>query len=74
MRPVRDDRGFDRKELRWVGVGIEFCVVVLAFCFAGYLIDMWIENEEPEFMITGFFIGFVFMMYWLFKSTRELRK
>jgi F0F1-type ATP synthase assembly protein I len=74
MRPIRDFRGYDRKELRWIGVGVEFCVVILFFCFIGYLVDLWLERENPEFMIVGFFVGFVLMFYWLFKSTKDLRK
>ena len=74
MPPIKDTENFSRKEYRWIGVGMEFCLGVLFFCFIGYLIDIWTKNEEPEFMITGFFIGFVFMIYWLLKLTRDLRK
>ncbi len=74
MCAVRDDKNFSRKELRWAGIGIEFAVVVCLFAFAGYWIDRLIGNEEPEFLITGFFIGFLLMFYYIFKSTKEFRK
>jgi hypothetical protein len=69
-----DGRGFSRKELRWLGIGIEFAVVVCIFAYAGHWIDKLTGNEDAEFLITGFFIGFLVMFYYLYNATKELRK
>ncbi len=74
MGTDRDERGFSRKDMRWLGLGVEFAVVVCIFAYAGYWIDRLIGGEEPEFLITGFFVGFLVMFYYTYKSTKELRK
>lgn len=74
MCAVRDDKGFSRKEYRWAGIGVEFTAVICIFAYAGHWIDKWVGNKEPEFLITGFFIGFLIMFYYIFKSTKDLRK
>lgn len=74
MCAVRGDENFSKKELRWAGLGVEFCVVVCLFAFCGYWLDRWVGNQNPEFLITGFFVGFFVMFYHIFKSTKDLRK
>ena len=74
MCAVKDDRGFNRKDLRWMGVGVEFCSVSLLFAAAGYGLDKLIDNEDPEFLIVGFLLGFFTASYRIYKETEELRK
>ena len=74
MGTDRDDRGFSRKELRWLGIGVEFAALVCMFAYAGHWIDKLTGNEDGEFLITGFFIGFLATFYYIYKSTKELRK
>jgi len=74
MCAVRDNKGFNREDMKWVGIGVEFCVIISLFAYGGYRLDKWMKNENPEFLIAGFFVGFFLMIYWIFKSTKDLRK
>ena len=56
--------------MRWMGVGIEFCLVVGIFCLIGYFLDK-AENTSPGWMIIFFFIGFGFMLYTMLKRAKK---
>lgn len=64
------DASFYRGAFRWMGVGIEFCLVVGAFCVIGYFLDRW-EGTRPGWMIVGFFVGFGLMLYSLIKRAKS---
>lgn len=66
------DKDWRMLAARWMGVGIEFCVVVLGFAGLGYLADRWLDSE-PGFTIIGFFIGFAVMLYTLIKRAGGLK-
>ena len=74
MCAIRDNRGFNREDMKWIGIGVEFCVIISLFAYGGYWLDRWMGNENPEFLIAGFFVGFFLMIYWIIKSTKDLRK
>jgi F0F1-type ATP synthase assembly protein I len=51
------DDSYYRGAFRWMGIGIEFCLVVGVFCLIGYFLDK-LENTSPGGMILGFFCWF----------------
>lgn len=57
---------WDRQSYKWMGVGIEFVLVIVFFCWLGSLLDRH-EGTFPGFMIMGFFVGFGLMLYTLIK-------
>ena len=55
--------GGDRVDYyRWLGFGFEFCGVVGFFCYVGYRLDGYF-GTSPWLLLTGFFVGFLGMMY-----------
>ena len=68
----QDDKDWRRLSVRWMGVGIEFCIVVLGFTGLGYMADKWLDSE-PGFLIIGFFIGFAVMLYSMIKRAGGLK-
>lgn len=67
----RSDHQYHRNALRWMGVGVEFAIVVGVFSYFGHLLDNHYKNEGPWLLIAGFFVGFLLMLYWLLKSARD---
>ena len=59
-----------RGAMRWMGVGLEFCLVVSLFCFAGYFLDKK-EGTAPGWMLIGFFVGFAFMLRVMLKRAKK---
>jgi F0F1-type ATP synthase assembly protein I len=57
--------------MKWSGLGFEFAGVIVLFCFFGYKIDEKFQTS-PWFLLAGFFIAFVGMMYIIIKDTRNL--
>jgi F0F1-type ATP synthase assembly protein I len=45
----------------WMGVGIEFALVVVFFAYLGKYLDKF-QDTSPGFMIMGFFVGFAIEM------------
>lgn len=70
--PNREARELGRSTMRWMSVGIEFCIVVCLFAYLGNLADAYFKTR-PWLMILGFFIGFILMTYWLLRATRDYR-
>ena len=67
------DASFYRAAFRWMGIGVEFCLVIGAFVFGGYCLDK-LEDTSPGWMILGFFIGFGVMMYVIVKRAQSTQK
>lgn len=65
-----EDPSFYRGAFRWMGIGVEFCLVVGFFCFLGYLLDQW-EGTSPGWMILGFFVGFGLMLYIMVRRSQK---
>jgi F0F1-type ATP synthase assembly protein I len=73
------DATFYRAAFRWMGVGVEFCLVIGFFVFGGFCIGFFVfggfwldklENTSPGWMILGFFVGFGVMMYIIIKRAK----
>jgi F0F1-type ATP synthase assembly protein I len=67
------DATFYRGAMRWMGIGVEFCLVIGLFVFGGYWLDK-LEDTSPGWMILGFFIGFGVMMYIIVKRAQATQK
>ncbi|MEN6386651.1 MAG: AtpZ/AtpI family protein [Phycisphaerales bacterium] len=63
------DRDSNNKNdyLKWSSLGIEFGGVIAVFCYIGYKIDAAL-NSSPFFLLGGFFIGFIGMLYLTYKQ------
>ena len=59
-----------RSGLQWMGAGIEFCGVIGIFCYIGYRLDKFLNTGGPFLLITGFFIGFIGMVYLFYKESK----
>jgi len=70
----RQDTDRDRKSLRWMGFGLEFIGVLAIFSYAGWWLDQKMAHNFPWLMMLGFGVGFIGMMYLLYKETVNLRK
>jgi F0F1-type ATP synthase assembly protein I len=66
----RPDEDMGRSSLRWMSAGIEFCGVIGVFCFIGYKIDQRFSTS-PLLLLTGFFIGFIGMVYLFYKESKK---
>lgn len=64
------DNSYYRGAFRWMGIGIEFCLVVGLFCLAGYGLDQW-EGTGPGWMVIGFFVGFGVMLYLIIRRAHQ---
>jgi len=56
--------------MRWSGFGLEFGGVIALFCYAGYQLDERFSSS-PWFLLSGFFLGFIGMMYLLYKEIKK---
>jgi F0F1-type ATP synthase assembly protein I len=61
---------FYRGAMRWMGVGIEFCLVIGIFCLVGYFLDKK-EGTTPGWMVIFFFIGFGIMIYTMLRRAKK---
>jgi F0F1-type ATP synthase assembly protein I len=57
--------------MKWSGLGVEFAGVIILFCFFGYKLDEKFQTS-PWFLLAGFFLGFIGMLYIIIKDTRNL--
>ena len=62
QKDEKKQNDFVESSARWLGIGIEFVVVVGLFTWIGYKLDK-LQNTEPGFMIMGFLVGFGRMIY-----------
>jgi F0F1-type ATP synthase assembly protein I len=58
--------------VRWMGIGIEFAVVVGIFSWLGYFLDEK-GGTSPGFLIFGFFVGFIIMLYTMIKRAGGIK-
>ena len=58
---------------RWAGIGIEFCGVLAVFCYMGYKLDEAL-GTGPWLLVTGFFVGFVGMLYIIIKQAWNMQR
>jgi F0F1-type ATP synthase assembly protein I len=59
-----------RGAMRWMAVGIEFCIVCGICTGIGYWLDT-LENTKPGWMVMGFFVGFGVMVYTMLKRAQS---
>jgi F0F1-type ATP synthase assembly protein I len=57
--------------MKWSGLGVEFAGVIILFCYFGYKLDEKLQTS-PWFLLAGFFLGFIGMLYIIIKDTRNL--
>ncbi|MGA2679224.1 MAG: AtpZ/AtpI family protein [Sedimentisphaerales bacterium] len=57
--------------MKWSGLGVEFAGVIILFCYFGYKLDEKFQTS-PWFLLAGFFLGFIGMLYIIIKDTRNL--
>ncbi|MGA2916243.1 MAG: AtpZ/AtpI family protein [Sedimentisphaerales bacterium] len=58
---------------KWLGFGTEFGGVIAVFCYIGYKVDTAL-NTSPYFLLAGFFISFIGMLYLVIKQTMDNRR
>ena len=56
---------------KWAGIGFEFAGVIGIFVYMGYVADEKFETG-PWLLLTGFFVGFVGMLYLVFKEVWKI--
>jgi len=54
----------------WLGIGIEFGGVIAIFCYIGYRLDAALKTS-PYFLLAGFFLGFIGMLYMVLKQIND---
>lgn len=61
--PKKPEDKFDdfKNVYAWMGVGIEFAIVVVFFTYLGKYLDKF-QDTYPGFMIMGFLVGFAVEM------------
>ena len=69
------DASFYRAAFRWMGIGVEFCLVIGFFAFGGYQLGKLDTQDTSTIgMILGFFVGFSVMMYIIIKRAQSTQK
>jgi F0F1-type ATP synthase assembly protein I len=68
MKQTENSKISNRGYTRWLGFGVEFGGVLAVFCYLGYKLDQKL-NTSPWFLLAGFFLGFVGMLYIVIKET-----
>jgi len=58
---------------RWLSFGIEFGGVIAIFCYIGYHLDAALKTS-PYFLLAGFLLSFIGMLYLIFKQTIDTRR
>lgn len=61
-----------RQHYRWLGFGIELVGVTCFFMWLGYLADKKFQTSGPWWLLTGFVVAFVGMIYLLIKETFKI--
>ena len=68
--PVKDS---SPQPYRWMSFGIELAGVVGLFMWLGHLADQKLQTSGPWWLLTGFFVAFVGMIYLLLKETGSFK-
>ena len=66
------DQGFGKAAISWLGIGIEFVIVICIGCGIGALLDQ-IQDTFPGFMIIGFLVAFAIMLYNMLKRAGSFK-
>ena len=69
---VPEDKKFNASQSKWLSFGIEFGVVAATFCYIGYQLDAALDTS-PLFLLAGFFVSFIGMLYLAFKQIKNIR-
>ena len=69
----KSKRKSDREGYRWMGYSVEFIGVIGLFMWFGYLADQKFHTSGPWWMLTGFIVAFVGMIYLLLKETGSIK-
>ena len=54
--------------LRYSGLGLQLLLTIAACGWLGYLLDEYLENKYPIFMLLLGFLGFFGIMYKIYRS------
>ena len=66
------DAAFFHAAFQWMGIGVEFCLVIGFFAFGGYWLGkLDTQDTSTAGMILGFFVGFSVMMYIIIKRAKR---
>ena len=66
------DATFFHAAFQWMGIGVEFCLVIGFFAFGGYWLGkLDTQDTSTAGMILGFFVGFSVMMYIIIKRAKR---
>lgn len=69
----KDSKKDDLKSIyTWMGVGIEFVIIVLFFTYLGKFLDKF-QNTSPGFMVMGFLVGFAIELRVILKRAGNLK-
>ena len=68
MKQTENSKISNQGHTRWFGFGVEFGGVLAVCCYIGYKLDQKF-NTSPWFLLAGFFLGFVGMLYIVIKET-----
>lgn len=71
MQGRKDDHFGAAHWQRWAGIGFEFAGVIAVFVYMGYVADEKF-GTGPWLLLTGFFVGFVGMLYLVFKEVWKI--
>lgn len=70
---VPENKKFNAKPTKWLSFGIEFGVAAAIFCYVGYKLDAALDMS-PIFLLAGFFVSFIGMLYLAFKQINNIRR
>ena len=71
-KPLPTDASFYHAAARWMGIGLEFAIVIGFCAFVGYWIGKFdTQDSSIGGMILGFFVGFAIMMYLMIKRAKQ---
>ena len=62
-----------QQSYRWMGYGVEFIGVIGLFMWLGHLADEKFQTSGPWWLLTGFFVAFIGMIYMLLKETGSIK-
>ena len=72
---MTDKKKSPKKEyLIYAGLGFEILACILLFSGLGYVLDRWLENEQPWFLLFLSLIGCALAIYLLVKHANQMNK
>lgn len=74
-KPQPTDASFYHAAARWMGVGLEFAIVIAVCAFIGRWLGKFDRQDTSTGgMILGFFVGFAIMMYVILNRAKQTEK